>query len=105
MLPVPDPAVVFTPLVDGAVLLDTSREQYFGLNGVGARIWTLLPTSRSLDELCSTLATEFDGATSEGIRGDVETLLAELAAAGLLSGQDARAAAAASSPPAAPGGS
>ena len=51
MLPSPAPGVLFQALPDGAVLLDTRSEVYFGLNAVGARVWQLLPGSRSLDEL------------------------------------------------------
>ena len=81
LLPQPNPAVVFRALPDGAVLLSTETEVYFGLNRVGARIWELLPPSTaSLDELCACLEAEFPDAPDGAIRDDVTELLQALAA-------------------------
>lgn len=85
MLPVPGPAVIFRTLPDGAVLLHTATEVYYGLNTVGARVWELLPPATlDLDELCAQLAAEYPGADACDIRADVEELLAELRDAGLV---------------------
>ena len=75
-LPVPNPAVVFRALPDGAVLLSTETEVYFGLNAVGARVWELLPpVVLYLDDLCDRLAAEYPDAPAEMIRADVIELL------------------------------
>ncbi len=59
-LPLPSPAVVFCEVEGGAVLLSTVDETYYGLNPVGARIWTLLPPAHgSLESLCEALAGEY----------------------------------------------
>lgn len=78
-LPHPRPDVVFCPVDDGAVLLSTADEIYFGLNAVGARIWELLPpTHDTLDQLVAVLAAEYPDVAAGAIRADAEALLAEL---------------------------
>ena len=85
MLPVPDPAVIFRTLPDGAVLLHTATEVYYGLNAVGARVWELLPPStHDLDDLCAQLAAEYPEADPLEIRSDVVELMTELREAGLV---------------------
>lgn len=85
MLPVPDPAVIFRTLPDGAVLLHTATEVYYGLNVVGARVWELLPPAvLDLDELCAQLAAEYPDADPSEVRADVVELLDELRDAGLV---------------------
>jgi hypothetical protein len=75
-LPIASTAVIFRELPDGAVLLSTETEIYFGLNEVGARVWQLLPpASASFDELCVRLAREYPDAPLETIRLDVAELL------------------------------
>jgi hypothetical protein len=83
-LPVANAAVIFRELPDGAVLLATETEIYFGLNEVGTRIWQLLPpASASFDELCARLAREYPDAPLETIRVDVAELLDALLEQGL----------------------
>ena len=78
-LPVANAAVIFRELPDGAVLLSTETEIYFGLNEVGARIWQLLPpASASFLQLCERLALEYPDAPIETIRADVAELLEAL---------------------------
>jgi len=87
MLPTTSPKVVFCPVEDGAVLLSTTDEVYYGLNHVGARVWQLLPPKfETLDELCHALADEFPDAPAEVIRDDVTALLEELRQQGLVLG-------------------
>jgi hypothetical protein len=88
MLPQASPGILFQLLPDGAVLLDTGSEVYFGLNPVGARIWQLLPpASPSLAALCDALAAEYPDAPPALLRRDVESLLAQLAAEGLVTAE------------------
>ena len=53
-------AIVFTDLDDTIVMMDVDEGQYYELDPVGARIWTLLETDRSAADLCDALAAEFD---------------------------------------------
>jgi hypothetical protein len=76
--------VLFQPVAEGGVLLDTRSETYFGLNAVGARVCELLPRHSSLDALCAELGREYADVPAEMLRADVLELLDELVALGLL---------------------
>ncbi|MGH7668610.1 MAG: PqqD family protein [Gemmatimonadaceae bacterium] len=84
VLPAPHGAVVFRTVSDGAILLHTEDEVYYGLNAVGVRVWQLLPTSGDLDELCASLGGEYPDVPLAELRGDVVELLDELLRTGLL---------------------
>ena len=45
---------------DEIVALDLNQEKYYGMSGPAARIWALLETETTLDQLCTTLMVEFD---------------------------------------------
>ena len=84
-LPKVSPRVVFCPVEEGAVLLSTDDEVYFGLNHVGARVWQLLPPkSNDFNALCAALLEEFPDALQEEVEGDVHALLADLKSHGLV---------------------
>lgn len=90
MLPRPSPNVVFCPVESGAVLLHSADEVYFGLNGVGAEIWQLLPpVSASLDELVSGLSSRYADVAPEVLRADAIELLETLRQNGLVLADDA----------------
>jgi Coenzyme PQQ synthesis protein D (PqqD) len=84
MLPSPHEAVVFQTVSDGAILLHTREEVYYGLNSVAVRIWQLLPESRDLEDLCSRLGREYPDAEPAMLRADVTELLADLQRTGLV---------------------
>lgn len=83
-LPHPSPSAIFKELDEGGVLLSTTDEVYFGVNPVGARIWSLLPpvTSR-FGELCAALEAAYPDAGAERIRIDCQEFLEALIASGL----------------------
>lgn len=84
-LPTKNPHVVFQRVTDGAVLLSTRDEVYFGLDPVGARIWELLtPEVDSLDALALAMAEQYPDVGVDVLRGDAEELLRALVEAGLL---------------------
>lgn len=56
---------------DGAVLLDLQQGICFGMTPVGMKIWELLKTKRSLDEICKHLFSEYPEVTRESIAQDV----------------------------------
>lgn len=84
MLPRPHPAVVFNSVSEGAVLLHTESEVYFGLNRVGAQVWELLPSCDGVEELCERVGDRYPDATAEQIRNDVVELLDVLEEADLV---------------------
>lgn len=84
-LPFPKPAVVCCEVEQGAVLLSTDDETYYGLNQVGARIWSLLPPAHStLQGLCQALAQSYPDVSPETLEEDVRALLDDLLRNGLV---------------------
>ncbi|HSH44936.1 MAG TPA: PqqD family protein [Longimicrobiales bacterium] len=83
-LPAPNDAVVFRTVSDGAVLLHTAEEMYYGLNPVGARIWELLGECADMGQLCGRLAEAYPDAGQDQLREDVTALLADLRENGLV---------------------
>ena len=84
-LPHPSPSAIFKELDEGGVLLSTSDEVYFGVNPVGARIWSLLPpASSTFGELCATLEQQYPDAGAARIKADVQEFLQALTASGLV---------------------
>jgi hypothetical protein len=54
------PDVVYTDLVDGAVLLHLETKLYYSLNEVGATIWQLLDSAESREDLVQRLTAEYE---------------------------------------------
>ncbi|HET7234590.1 MAG TPA: PqqD family protein [Longimicrobium sp.] len=61
-----------------AVILNLADGVYYGLDGVGARVWELLSTPRPAAEIRDAVAAEF-GVDAATAWRDLEGLLAELA--------------------------
>ena len=74
---------VATAIPNETVILDPTSGRYFGLDGVGARVWEMLQSLTSLRSMVATITAEYDvdAATCER---DLRTLLAELDAKGLV---------------------
>jgi hypothetical protein len=84
-LPHPSPSAIFKELDEGGVLLSTTDEVYFGVNPVGARIWSLLPpATQTFAELCATLEQQYPDATAEVIRTDAREFIEALITSGLV---------------------
>lgn len=62
---------------DQTVLLDVERGQYYTLNEVGGRIWSLLVNERSFAEIVDRVCAEYDVTRERGER-DADMLLREL---------------------------
>ena len=74
---------VHTSLGDEAVILGLQDGVYYGLDAVGARIWSLLSVPRRVSEIVALLVEEFDVA-GEQCERDVIALLGELTERGLV---------------------
>ena len=77
------PEVLFQEVSGEMVLLDLESEQYFGLDTVGARIWSLMESGASERELVDRLLAEYE-VGRETLEKDVAELLDQLAEAGLI---------------------
>ena len=62
---------------DELVMMSVEKGRYVGFAEVGARIWELLETPQTVDDLCARLVEEFD-VTPDVCRAEVETFLKEL---------------------------
>lgn len=62
---------------DELMMMSASHGEYIGLSAVGARIWELLETPRSVDALCAQLQQEFE-VGPETCRADVERFIGDL---------------------------
>jgi hypothetical protein len=75
--------------LDGeAAILHLEQSVYFGLKGVGARIWAALETPQSLPALSRMVCEEFD-VDAEHCSADLKQFLGELEVAGLVERQPA----------------
>ena len=85
MLPQANSSVVFNTVGDGGgVLLHMDSEVYYGLNPVGVRVWSLLPSCQDLSELCEKIAEDYPDALPDQLRKDVSALVDQLLDAKLL---------------------
>lgn len=66
------------------VLLDLQSEFYFGLDKTGTRIWELLQSGLSIQELIGKMLDEFE-VDQQTLEADVNALLGKLLEAGLVS--------------------
>lgn len=67
-----------------AIVLDIASERYFGLNAVGARLWTLLSEDPELAQAHRRLLDEYDVPSTQ-LESDLVAIVGELAEAGLVS--------------------
>lgn len=83
----PSPDVLLTRLADGTgVLLHLGTKFYFALNRSGVVVWEAIAGGKAADPdaLADLLVARFSGVARAEARADVESLLRELAAEGLL---------------------
>jgi PqqD family protein of HPr-rel-A system len=77
-------ALPFQRLDEETIVVDPRSREVHLLNETAARIWELLETASSVDELVEALGDEYEGATPEDLRREVEAFLGDLGARGLL---------------------
>lgn len=80
---------ICSSLGDEHVILDLSSGTYYGLDEIGARIWTLIGDACSVQQVCDQLAAEYD-AQSSVIEQDVLRFLEELEEEGLVRRREAQ---------------
>jgi PqqD family protein of HPr-rel-A system len=77
-------ALPFQRLEEETIVVDPRSREVHLLNETAARIWELLQTASSVDELVEALGDEYEGATPEELRREVEAFLGDLGGKGLL---------------------
>lgn len=82
------PQVISQEISGETVILDLDSEYYFGLDAVGTRIWQLIRESADLHTIYTILLDEYE-VDEARLRSDLEALIADACARGLLTLQDA----------------
>lgn len=80
-----DPGLPYQKLDEETIVVDPRSREVHLLNETAARVWELLASPRSLDELAATLGEEYD-APADDLRAGVEEVLAGFRDKGLLAG-------------------
>lgn len=75
--------VMTAPVDEEIVILNMVGNNYISLDAIGRRIWELLETAFTVQQLCRKLSLEFD-ATEEQIAADLLPFLTELEKDGLV---------------------
>lgn len=70
-------------LGDDAAILNMKNSVYYGLDPVGARIWTLLREPRSIQQVCAAIVDEYD-VEPQRCERDVLELLEKMRSEGLI---------------------
>ena len=72
-----------TTLGEEVIILGLDDSMYYGLTGTGARIWELVQTARTIDDILTTITAEFD-VDRQRAQADLDALLADLQLRGLV---------------------
>jgi PqqD family protein of HPr-rel-A system len=78
-----DAALPFQRMDEETIVVDPKSREVHLLNETAARIWELLGTASSVDDLVATLAEEYEGASPEDLRREVQAFLDDLGSKGL----------------------
>jgi hypothetical protein len=84
-----DAELPFQKLDEETIVLDPSRREVHLLNETAARIWELLASPQSLDDLAAVLGDEYDVDDTE-LRAEVVSCVEGLTSKGLLVAEEAR---------------
>jgi len=75
--------VMVRQLGEELVILDLASGTYFGLDEIGARIWSLMEDGRSLREVCDDMVARYEVQADE-VERDVLALARDLCERGLI---------------------
>jgi hypothetical protein len=79
-----DPDLLAAEMDGDLVMMSIERGQYYGIGGVGTRVWQLLESPSSVDRLCAVICEEYD--VDEAVcRSDIGAYVEKLLDMGLLS--------------------
>lgn len=78
-----NPDLIAADMDGETVMMSIERGEYFGLGGVGGRVWELLTQPTTLEQLTQVICAEFDVDPST-CRADLQNFLQELLANGIV---------------------
>jgi len=79
-----NPAAEIAPLGQGLVILEPGTRKFCALNATSGVIWTRMKEPASLDQLADHLVSNFQGITLDAARKDVEEIVGEMTALGIV---------------------
>jgi hypothetical protein len=81
--PVANKQLIAAELSDEVIILNLSNGVYYGLDGVGSRIWSLVREQKTVGEIVNAIFAEYE-VDAERCRQDVVSLVQRLADEGLV---------------------
>ena len=78
-----DPALPFQRMEEEAIVVNPRTREVHLFNETAARIWELLETASSVDDIVATLAEEYEAASPDELRREVQAFLDDLGSKGL----------------------
>lgn len=82
-----NPEMLSSDMDGEKVMMSIENGEYYGLNQIGSRIWELIETPKTIDELIGKLTDEFD-VSPELCENDVMVFLKELLEKNLITVND-----------------
>lgn len=82
-----NPSILFNDFDDGLMMMDIDSGNYFDIDSVGGRIWSLIETPATLDTICESLVAEYD-VEADVCRSETIGFIGELVEKGLVTLQD-----------------
>lgn len=71
------PGLIFTDMDGDVVAVNVERGEYYGIGGIGARVWDLLENSVTIERIVDTICDEYE-VDEETCRSDMLTFVNEL---------------------------
>jgi hypothetical protein len=75
--------IVFNEMDGETIMMSIENGEYYGINSIGSRIWTLLESPKAVSEICDTLLRDYD-VTPEQCAQDVLHFLNKMAEKGVV---------------------
>ncbi|MCH9697117.1 MAG: PqqD family peptide modification chaperone [Gammaproteobacteria bacterium] len=79
-------SILFSELEDKLLMMSIDNGEYYSLDSIAARIWELIETPKSVEQLCSILVKEYDVA-SDTCEEDVVDFIEKMQSLGIISTQ------------------
>lgn len=78
-----NPDLIATDMDGDTVMMNIANGKYYGISGVGSRVWELLAKPITISEMVSTICMEFEVEKST-CKADIERFIDEMHAFGLI---------------------
>lgn len=79
-------SILFSELEDKLLMMSIDNGEYYSLDSIAARIWELIETPKSIEQLCSILVKEYD-VRPDTCEQDVVEFIEKMQSLGIISTQ------------------